>query len=57
LSKENGDKYYEPALFRLQGEFSKVQDKTVEAQSCLRETIEIAQHQANLLEFRGIMSR
>ena len=25
LSKENGDKYYEPELFRLQGEFFKVQ--------------------------------
>ena len=35
----------------------KLQDKTVEAQSCLDKTIEIAQHQAKLLEFRGIMSR
>ena len=46
LSKENGDRYYEPKLFRLQGEFFKMQNKTVEAQSCLHKTIEIARHQA-----------
>jgi hypothetical protein len=29
-----------------------MQDKTVEAQSCLHKTIDIAQHQAKSLEFR-----
>jgi len=57
MSKRTGDIHYNAELWRLKGEFFKMQGKTTEAESCFQRAIEIARQQAaKSLELRACTS-
>src|SRR5229473_2433348 len=46
VSQRNGERYYDPQLWRLKGELLKMQGKATEAEDCFQKAIEIARQQA-----------